>query len=90
MQSNLTKKIEKIFTAFNNMDKFPKAIIKHGLKFFLFLFAVGTLIITYNHTMMDYSSYLEFIGTSVVKSSFIILAEVVIGGLVIDFVFKKN
>jgi len=90
MQSNLTKYIQKVFLAFDKLDKFPKAIIKYGLRVFLALFAIGTALVVLNHTALDYDSYFEFIALSIVKSSFTILAEAVIGGLLIDFVFKKS
>lgn len=90
MQSNKASTIEKIFTSFNKIDKLPKAIIKYGTQAFLLLFAVGTLLVVLNRTMFNFDYYREFIATSVVKASFTILAEAVIGGLIIDYVFKKN
>lgn len=90
MQSNLTKHLQKIFSAFDKIDRLPKAIIKYGAHAFLVLFAIGTTLVVYNHTKLNYDPYYEFIAISVVKASFTILAEAVIGGLLIDFVFKKN
>jgi hypothetical protein len=89
MQINRENKLEKIFTALSKMDKYPKAVIKYGSQIFLFLFASGTFLMAYNLTMQKFDSYCEFVATSIVKTSFIILAEAVIGGLIIDYVFKK-
>lgn len=90
MQSNLIRQhIEKIFAEFNKLNKFPKAIIKYGIQAFFALFILGTLLVALNHSALDYDFYLELIATTIVKSSFTILAEVVIGGLLIDFVLKK-
>jgi hypothetical protein len=90
MQLNLTKKIRKILTAFSEINKIPKMIIKYGAIAFLLLFAFGTALVVYSHTKSSYDPYLEFIALSVVKSSFTVLAEAIIGGLLMDFVFKKN
>jgi hypothetical protein len=90
MQINLAKKIRKILAAFSEVNKIPAMVIKYGALVFLVLFAVGTALVVYNHTKPGYDSYLEFVALSVVKSSFTILAEAVIGGLLLDFLFKKN
>mgnify|MGYP000126449233 CR=1 FL=1 len=90
MQSNLAKKIEKMLSAFSKIDKLPKAIIKHGSRISLLLLALGTFMIVYNHNAINYDAYFEFIAQCIVKNSFIVLAEAIIGGLVIDFVFKKG
>jgi len=89
MQSNSSNVIKRIAHAFDKMDKFPKAVIRHGIKVFLALFALGSLLVLYNRTMNGCDSYFEFAAISLVKSSFTILAEVVIGGLLMDYVLKK-
>lgn len=89
MQSNLVKKLEKIFEAFGKMGNLPKSIIRYGAHAFLALFIIGTVMVVYNH-VTNYDLYLEFIAKTIIKSSFTILAETVIGGLIIDFVFGKN
>ncbi|MGI6778648.1 MAG: hypothetical protein ACOX7R_11775 [Acetivibrionales bacterium] len=90
MQTNLAKKIEKVFSALNNIDKFPRKIIKYGSHAFLMLFATGTAMVVYNRTVLGYDPYFEFVSMSLVKTSFTILAEAVIGGLLIDFIFNKK
>jgi hypothetical protein len=89
MQSNLSKKIEKIFTAFDKIEKFPRAIIKYGVIVFLVIFGLSTGLVVFNHTVNNLDPYIEFVALYLVKTSFIILAEAVIGGLIIDYVFKK-
>ncbi len=89
MQTNISKGFEKIFCELNKLNAFTKTVIKHGAQIFLALLALGTLLIVYNHTVHGLDSYFEFISTSIIKSSFVILAEVVIGGLLIDYIFKK-
>lgn len=90
MQSNLTKGIERIFTSFDSLNSLTKTMIKYGIQTFFALFALGVFLVAYTHTSLNGDSYFEFIATSIVKSSFTILAEVIIGGLIIDFIFKKS
>jgi len=90
MQLNLAEKIRKILTAFGEINKIPKMIIKYGVIVFLLLFAFGTALVVYSHTKSSFDPYLEFVALSVVKASFTVLAEAIIGGLIMDFVFKKN
>lgn len=90
MQTNLSKKIEKLFSRFSEMGTLSKAIIKYGSLAFLIIFAVGTMMVVFNRTVFNYNDYYEFIATSVIKSSFTILAEAIIGGLLIDYIFSKN
>jgi len=89
MQANLIKKIDKIVDAFNKMDKMPKALIKYGCYVFLGLFVIGTIMVLLNNTILTYDSYFDLLSKSIVKVSFSIAAEVIIGGLLLDFVFKK-
>ena len=90
MYSDLAKNIQKIFSAVSKIDKLPRMIIKYGTRAFLVLFAIGTGLVVWNHVKLNYDPYFEFVALSVVKASFTVLAEAVIGGLLIDFIFKKN
>ena len=87
MYTDLTKRI---YSAIKNVDKLPRLIIKYGALFFLFLFALGTGMVIYNRIHLNYDPYFEFIATSVIKTSFTVLAEAVIGGLLIDYIFKTK
>lgn len=89
MQQNLIKNIEKMFNAFGKMEKLPKALIKYGCFVFLGLFLVGTVMVLLNYTVLPWNSYTDLVSKSIVKTSFTIGAEAIIGGLVLDFVFKK-
>lgn len=90
MQSNLTKNIKKIKNALNKVKKLPKKIMKYGFIAFLVLFAIGAAMVILNRTRIDFDPYIEFSATTLIKNSFIILAESIIGGLLIDFIFKKE
>lgn len=89
MQSNLSKNLNKIFSAFNNLSKLTKSIIKYGTQAFLLLFFLGTLFFVLNRTVLSYNAYNDLIAISVIKNSFTIFAEAVIGGLIIDYVINK-
>lgn len=88
-QSNRTGNIEKVMNAFNSIDKLPKAFLKYGVLAFLMLFTIATVFVILNHTILPYSPDFDLVSKELVKTSFIIGAEVVIGSLVMDFVFKK-
>lgn len=85
----MSKKLEKIVTAFGKMGKVSKATIKYGCIVFLVLLAAGSIMALLNTTVLNYDSYMDLVSKSLVKTSFSIAAEAVIGGLVLDFVFKK-
>jgi len=86
MQSNINKIIKEL-TGIGNS---PKKLIKHGIRVFLGFFALGTLLVVLNRVSFGYDSYIEFIAQSIIKNSFIMLAEFIIGGLVIDFLLKRK
>jgi ABC-type Co2+ transport system permease subunit len=90
MQMDQEKKLKKFLTAFDSIGKLPRNIIKYGLHIFLVLFALGTAIVVYSRVALGYEPYFEFIAMSIVKTSFTILAEAIIGGLLIDYVFKSR
>lgn len=89
MHSNLAGKIEKIVNTFNKMDKLPKALMKYGCISFLILFAIGNVMVLMSNTILIYDSYFDFVSKSLVKVSFSIAAEAIIGSLILDFIFKK-
>ena len=90
MQQDSSNKTNVIFTAFNKLDKLPKIIIKYGLRVFILLFALGTFLVVINHTRSYFDPRFEFIATNIIKNSFTILAEGIIGGLLIDYIFKQK
>ncbi|NLD47296.1 MAG: hypothetical protein GX660_08855 [Clostridiaceae bacterium] len=89
MQTKNNKKIETIAKEFDKVNNFSKSLIKHGTQVSLLLLVLGTLIVLLNQTVLSYDDYVTFVGTSIIKNSFIILAEVIIGGLLIDYMTKK-
>lgn len=90
MYLNITKNLEKILSAFDKLDKLPKSIIKIGSIIALNLLALGSLLLIFNHTVLIYDQKFELIARSVIKNSVTLLAEAFIGGLIMDYVFKRN
>ncbi|MCX7843077.1 MAG: hypothetical protein N2489_08390 [Clostridia bacterium] len=89
MQAKINKNLQKIFLEFDKIGKLPKMIIKYGSQLFLGLFALGTALIVFNRLYLGFNLGLQNAAISLVKNSFIILAEAIIGGLLIDYIFKR-
>lgn len=87
-QNTLRKRLEKIIDELNKLNKTTKKVLKIGIVCFLALFAAGTMLIAVNHTFLGFDRYIEFYGQSIVKSAFTVLAEITIGSLIIDYVFR--
>ncbi|RCX13819.1 hypothetical protein DFR58_11653 [Anaerobacterium chartisolvens] len=90
MQTNKTKSIEKIFDELYKLSPLTKKVIKLGTHISLLLLVFGTLLILFNRSAFTYDAYFQLIAVSIIKSSLTILAEVIIGGLIIDYLFKKK
>lgn len=92
MQNNSKKiasdKIEKIFEEFKKINNFSKSLIKYGTLAALLLLSAGTIVLILNQTVLFFSSYTKFVATTLIKNSVILLAEFIIGGLVIDYFVK--
>jgi len=90
MYFNMTKNIEKIKSEFNNLGKTNKIIIKAGSIISLILLILGAILIICNHFFLDKDLFYELVARTLVKNSFTILAEAVIGGLILDYLFNKR
>jgi uncharacterized membrane protein YesL len=88
-QSNRTVKIEKIISSFNNMQKLPKSLIRSGVYISLVVYIIGTVLVILNSTLLQYDPYFDMVSKEIVKTSFILAAEAIIGSLVMDYVFRK-
>lgn len=88
-QSNRTKNIEKLVSAFSKIQKIPKALIRYGIYAFLGIYVIGIVLVILNSTLLQYDPYLDMVSKEMVKTSFIIAAEAVIGGLVLDYASRK-
>lgn len=86
MHSNINKIIKEL----SGIGNFSKKLIKHGIRIFLGFFALGTLLVVLNRVSFGYDSYIEFVAQNIIKNSFIMLAEFIIGGLLIDFILNRK
>lgn len=88
-QPNRTKYIKKIISAFSGIRPLPKALLKYGTYAFLGILAIGSVMVLLNNTVLPYNSHFDMVSKEIVKTSFIIAAEAIIGSLAIDFAFKR-
>jgi len=86
----IDKTIKKIYNELCKLNKHTISFIKLGANISIFLFASGTLLSVLNRFVFNHDPYKEFIATSVINSSFTILAEVVIGCLLVDYAFSNK
>ncbi|MDP4094633.1 MAG: hypothetical protein Q8920_14910 [Bacillota bacterium] len=90
MEHNLSKHLRKIYDTFSKLNRYTKKSIQIGMIIFLALFAIGTALVAVNHYVYHLNSYFGFVANSVVKSSFTVLAEIIIGCLLVDYVFGSK
>ncbi len=88
-QSDRTNKTKKILIAFNGIHKFPMALIKYGTCVSLVLLTIGCVLVMFNSIVLPYNSYSDMVSKEIVITSFILGAEAIIGGLIMDFVSKR-
>lgn len=84
--------MDKIFKSLNAINQFSKKIIFYGSLFVLALCSIGAGIIIYNSLVLQEVALYE-LGSSMIQTSCVVFAQVVIGGLLIDFfhtVFQNN
>ncbi|NLC67294.1 MAG: hypothetical protein GX754_00585 [Clostridiaceae bacterium] len=86
--SVLNKSLKKIITELRKLNNHTKVAIKVGINIFLAFFSLGAVLILVNRTFYGIDSYIEFIAVSIIKASFTILAEIIIGCLLVDYIFN--
>lgn len=89
MQKIIQKSMSKIIKRFSCLNRVTKKMIFIGLGLFLAIFAAGTALMGINRLLIPFDPYLEYISVEIVNKSFMILAEVVIGCLLVDYIFKR-
>lgn len=90
MVKNMSENLRKIKDAFGDLHEKTKKFMMIGVRISLILLAIGTILVGVNVYVLNHDAYFSFIANSIVKSSISILAEVVIGCLLIDFAFKSK
>lgn len=86
---NKQSKIDVMVKSFNNLNKLPKALIKYGLYVSLTVFVIGAIMVLLNNNVFPYTRYMDMISKSIFTTSFSLAAEAVIGGLIMDIVFRR-
>jgi len=81
--------MEKIYNELCKLNKHTVNFIRIGADIFISLFASGTLLSVLNRFIFNHNPYKEFLATSIISSSFIVLAEIIIGCLLIDYAFNR-
>lgn len=75
--------MDKIFKSLNSINSFSKKIICYGCVFVLLLCILGACLIFYNNIVTQEVALYE-IGSTLIQTSTVVFAQVVIGSLVID------
>ena len=88
MNENISKNIKKIIIALDGLDKLPRKIIIFGSILSIIILFLGTVLFYISNDNLDYSN-IHLISISLIKSSIIILAESIIGGLSMDYLGKR-
>ncbi len=89
MQSNIAKRLEKIVIELGKISTFSRSIMKYGFQAFAAILTLGTLMLAYNQIFLGFDLYFQLTAINLIKNSFIVLAEVIIGSLLIDYILKK-
>jgi len=90
MFAGLKTGLERILIKLTELSGIPKKLVKIGFILFILIFAAGTFIVVSNRYFFPYDSYYDFIGNQLVKNSFSVLAEFIVGAVGMDFVFGKG
>lgn len=90
MFTGLKTRLERIIDKFTQLPLMPKRLFKLGFILFIVIFAAGTFFALGNRFIFSYNPDYEYIGSQLVKNSFTVLAEFVVGAVVMDFVFGRN
>ena len=76
--------MSKIVKSLNQVNPFSKKIIVTGCTISLLLCIIGVILVGYNN-IVSQQVELYTIGSSMIQTAIVLFAQVVIGGLVIDF-----
>ncbi|MEN8906609.1 MAG: hypothetical protein ABF289_11680 [Clostridiales bacterium] len=88
MNSNFSKTMKKVFEVIDNLHEISRKILKIGLSFFVIVFLISLILLTYNKILLN-DDTIYYTSITMLKSSFTVLSQVLFGSLLIDFVIKK-
>lgn len=89
MQKNIQKTVGKIIKELSGLNNITKKMIMLGLYLSLLILAAGTILMLINRTLIGYNPYYDYISRLLAEKSFAVLAEVIIGCLLVDFIFNR-
>lgn len=89
MQKNIQKSMRKIIKELSGLNNITKKMIILGLYISLLVLAAGTVLMFINRTLIGYNPYYDYISQLLVEKSFALFAEVIIGCLLVDFIFNR-
>lgn len=89
MQKNIQKSMRKIIKELSGLSNITKKMIILGLYLSLLVLAAGTVLMFINRTLIGYNPYYDYISQLLVEKSFALFAEVIIGCLLVDFIFNR-
>lgn len=76
--------MDKIFKSLNSINSFSKKVIIYGCMIVLIFCLIGACVIGYN-SLVVHEVALYNIGSSLIHTSTIVFAQVIIGALIIDW-----
>lgn len=82
--------VSKIKKRFGELNTTSSLIIKHGMQFSCLLISIGLLMHLLNSYSGNYSIYLSSLSKYITEAAVTITAIIMIGGLMFDYLFKKN
>jgi len=85
----MAEQLKKVKSAFSELDKLPKALIKYGCYISLAVLTIGCILVLLNYTILPYDSDFDMVSKKLVTTSFSLAAEAIIGGIIMDIVFRR-
>ena len=76
--------MDKIVKSLNSVNSFSKGIIVTGCSISLILCIIGMILVGYN-SIISRQVHLYNIGSTMISTSVVLFAQIVIGALIIDF-----
>lgn len=89
MQKNIQKAFTKIIKEFSGLHRMTKKMIFLGLNLSLLTIIGGTALMVVNRTLISFNPYFDYVSMEIVNKGFAIFAEVIIGCILIDFLFRR-
>jgi len=81
--------MSKIIKSFKELSVIPAKLIKYGIQINCILIIIGVFLYLNNDYSSNYSFSLNELSKLIVSTSAFIFAEIIIGGLLLDYYTKK-